>query len=63
MKKIIIAALFVLTASANAIAENNIKIGFVNARILLTQAPQVELATAAMVERFAGKTQIGRAHV
>ena len=57
MKKIIIAALFVLTACGNAIAENDLKIGFVNARILLSQSPQVEAATAAMMERFSGKTQ------
>ena len=57
MKKIIISALFALTVCGSAIAENDLKIGFVNARILLAQSPQVEAATIAMTERFSGETQ------
>ena len=56
MKKNIVAFLFFLAASSNAVA-GDLKIGFVSVEKLLTQSPQVEAINTAMIERFGGKKQ------
>jgi len=55
MKKIIIVALSVMAICSNAIAADNLKVGFVSVEKLLTQAPQVEAVNADMLKRFGGK--------
>ena len=56
MKKNIVAFLFFLAASSNAVA-GDLKIGFVSVEKLLTQSPQVEAINTAMIERFGGKKE------
>ena len=54
MKNNVIAFLFFLAASGNAMA-SDLKIGFVSVEKLLAQSPQVEAVNTAMIERFGGK--------
>jgi len=55
MKKVVYGFLLLFLASANAIAANNLKIGFVSVERILTEAPQVDAVNTAMLERFGGK--------
>lgn len=57
MKKIIVLTFLAAFACSNAMASNNIKIGFVSVEKLLSQAPQVEAVNTAMLERFGGKKE------
>ena len=55
MKKIIIVALSVMAVCSNAIAADNLKVGFVSVEKLMSQAPQVEAISAELLKRFGGK--------
>ena len=55
MKKIIIVALFVFAACSNAVAASDLKIGVVSVNRVMSEAPQVKVFEAAMIERFGGK--------
>ena len=52
MKNIALSALLFVFASANVMAANAPKIGFVSVEKILTEAPQVEAVNASMLERF-----------
>lgn len=55
MKNIALSALLFVFASANVMAANTPKIGFVSVEKILTDAPQVEAVNESMLERFGGR--------
>lgn len=55
MKKVVYGFLLMLLTLSNAMAADDLKIGFVSVEKILTEAPQVDAVNTAMLERFGGK--------
>jgi len=55
MKTIVSALIILLFASANVMAADSPKIGYVSVEKILTEAPQVQAVNDSMLERFGGR--------